>query len=87
MVSKANKNLALEVKLFKNISDRIDFKVVTVIKIPTRNKWCVAGGYLSFFYVLSLRGHNNFEIDIKELIRYLEMKKDSVWIIHLIWTG
>ena len=44
----SKKNLALNVKLFKKVIDRIDLKVVNAIIISTRNKWCVAGAYLSF---------------------------------------
>ena len=34
-------NLALEIKLFKKVIDRIGLKVVTAIEISTRNKWYV----------------------------------------------
>ena len=44
----SKKNLALDAKLFKKVIDRIDLKVVNAIIISTRNKWCVAGAYLSF---------------------------------------
>ena len=74
-------NLALEASLVKKIIDRIDLKVVTAIDTHARNQWCVCGAYLSFSYVLSLRGNEGFMIDIKELIRHFEVKKGLVWIV------
>ena len=77
----SKKNLALEIKLFKNFINRIGLKVVTTINIHTRNKWCVSGAYLSFSCVLSLGGNESFIIEVKQLIKHLELKKGLVWII------
>ena len=72
------KNLALDVKLFKRVIDRIDLKARSATNELVRARWCVVGAYLSFSYLFSLRGNEGFMIDIKELIRNPTLKKGLV---------
>ena len=53
------------------------FKATT---IPKRNKWVMAGAYISISYVLALRGNEGFMLDIKELLKNKGLKKNIVWL-------
>ena len=78
------KNLALESELIVAVLDAINEKVLIAVEEKSsarRDKWIIAGAYLSISYVLSLRGNEGFMMDIKELLKNRPLKKGLVWII------
>ena len=78
------KDLALEAGLIVAVLNAIDEKVLTAVKAKNpaqRDRWIIAGAYLSISYVLSLRGNEGFMMDIKELLKNRPLKKGLVWIV------
>ena len=75
------KNLALDTKLIVEVIKRCELRADSSPTIPISNQWVIAGAYLTFSYVFSLRGNEGFMIDIKELNNNRGLKKGMVWII------
>lgn len=84
MGSKVIKNLALDVELILEVLSLIDQKIEDELDhedSTERDKWVIAGAYLAFSYVLSLRGNECFMMDIKQLLENPLMEKGLVWIV------
>jgi hypothetical protein len=84
MGEEVRKDLALDTELIVEVLKAIDQKVEIAFEegnSTERNKWIIAGAYISISYVLSLRGNEGFMMDIKELLKNWSMKKGLVWIV------
>ena len=74
------KNLAISSQLWKSLLIGCEKRIFEAEQFEDGAKWTMIGAYLTFIYVLSLRGPEGFQIEISLLRKYREIKNGLVWI-------
>ena len=80
MGQEVRKNVAVSVDLWKLLLDRCDHRIFEADVYEVGERWTIVGAYLTFLYVLSLRGPEGFQIEISLLEKHKEMRNGLVWI-------
>ena len=74
------KDLAISVDLWKAMLDRCEGRMSQAESFEVGARWTMIGAYLTFIYVLSLRGPEGFQIEISLLRKHKDLRNGLVWI-------
>ena len=74
------KDLAISVDLWKAMLDRCEGRMSQAESFEVGARWTMIGAYLTFIYVLSLRGPEGFQIEISILHKRKDLRNGLVWI-------
>ena len=74
------KDLAVSVDLWKALLGKCEERMAMADNFEIGARWTMIGAYLTFIYVLSLRGPEGFQVEISLLRKHKELRNGLVWI-------
>ena len=74
------KDLAVSVDLWKALLEKCEERIAMADNFEIGARWTMIGAYLTFIYVLSLRGPEGFQVEISLLRKHKELRNGLVWI-------
>jgi len=73
-------NLGVSTKLWKKLLETCELNITRTANFDEKAAWTMAGAYLAFGYVLSLRGPEGFLMEIGLLEENKELRDGLVWL-------
>ena len=74
------RDLAISVDLWKLLLGKCEERMLEAENFEDGARWTMIGAYLTFIYVLSLRGPEGFQVEISLLRKHKELHNGLVWI-------
>ena len=80
MGSDVRQNQALSTSLWVKVLNLCKARIFSAESVEQGERWIMAGAYLAFTYVLSLRGPEGFMFEIGLLRQYDELRNGLIWL-------